>query len=141
MKQLADRQLWLGIGAGVVAVVASFALVASLLGGEVIGPQSLTGVLCACYFVSCCAAGTIAAAGKEGKLPRCLWVFGVLYVLLWLSALSGGEAISFVPDGIYLTLSLLTGAVAAALIAPKGKKRRKKGKGPGRRAGRRHSVT
>lgn len=141
MKQLADRQLWLGIGVGAAAIMLSFALLATLLGGEVIGQQSLTGALCACYFVSCCAGGAVASAGKEGRLLRCILVWAVLYGAIWLVALSGGEAISFVPDGIYLTLSMLAGAVVAALVAPKGKKRRNKGRAAGKRTPRRHMVT
>ena len=141
MKQLADRQLWLGIGVGAAAILLSFALVATLLEGEVIGQPSLTGALCACYFVSCCVGGAVASAGKEGRLPRCVLVWAVLYGAIWLAALSGGEAISFMPDGIYLTLSMLAGAVVAALIAPKGKKRRKKGNTAGKRTARRRPVT
>lgn len=141
MKQLADRQLWLGIGVGAAAIMLSFALLATLLGGEVIGQQSLTGALCACYFISCCAGGAVASAGKEGRLLRCILVWAVLYGAIWLVALSGGETISFVPDGVYLTLSMLAGAVAAALVAPKGKKRRKKGSAAGKRSPRRHMVT
>lgn len=141
MKQMADKQLWLGIGVGAAAIPLSFALLATLLGSEVIGQQSLTGALCACYFISCCAGGAVASAGKEGRLLRCIWVWAVLYAVIWLAALSGGEAISFVPDGIYLTVSMLAGAVVAALIAPKGKRRRKKGIAAGKRATRRHSVT
>lgn len=141
MKQLADRQLWLGIGVGAAAILLSFALVATLMGGEIIGQQSLTGALCAGYFISCCAAGAVASAGKEGRLLRCILVWAVLYGTIWLVALSGGEAISFLPDGIYLTVSLLAGAVVAAMVAPKGKKRRKKGSAAGKRAARRHMVT
>ena len=141
MKQLADRQLWLGIGVGAAAILLSFALLATLLGGEVMGQHALTGALCACYFVSCCAAGAVASAGKEGRLLRCIWVWAILYGVLWLVALSGGEAIAFVPDGVYFTVSMLAGAVVAALIAPKGKKRRNKGRAAGKRSPRRHMVT
>lgn len=140
MKQLADRQLWRGIGTAALVIMAAFALTATLLNGEVIAPDQLTGAVCVCYFLGALAGGMIAAAGRSGRLPRCLWVCGVIYAVVWLAALSsGGGEIQFVPEGIYMTASLLLGAVTAAMAAPRAGRRHKRSGGRGK--GRKRPVT
>lgn len=123
MGIILDRRLWIGLAAAIVTVIAGFALTALLMGREWLAESHVLPAVCLTYGLAALLGGGIVIGGRDRRLPRTLLLCGILYVTVWIVALSSSQAIHFMPDGLWITAAILCGGIASALVMPaKGKR-------------------
>lgn len=129
MEKAFDKRILIGAAAALAAVIVFFALTAAFLSKGWLTLDSQVPAICLSYGIAALLGGMIAARGKGKRLQRCLLVCAMLYALIWIAALSSGQAVRFLPEGAWFTAALIGGSIVAALAAPTSSK---KGKVPKR---------
>lgn len=142
MGVILDRRLWIGLAAAIVTVIAGFALTALLIGREWLAESRVLPAVCMTYALAALLGGGIVVVGRDRRLPRAMLLCGILYVTVCIVALSSGQAIHFIPDGLWITAAILCGGIASALVMPaKGKRAKRHNRTVNRVTPRKRPVT